>query len=139
MHRSQSKRASRLTTQVYLAREGEEVGGVWRCTPVKVCCKRLHTLSHTDARTHTETCRVVKKKKTSSPADSRRRGDLQQHIGRPPGIRSSRSPRRHTAANVTPEQTRVSSRGSTFSSSHLSQAQRAARAAMQGRCDSIVT
>lgn len=67
MHRSQSKRASRLTTQVYLAREGEEVGGVWRCTPVKACSKRLHTLSHTDARTHTEACRVVKKKKKNPP------------------------------------------------------------------------
>lgn len=62
MHRSQSERASRLMTQVYLTPEGEEVGGVWRCTPVKACSKRPHTLSHTDLRKHTETCRVVKNK-----------------------------------------------------------------------------
>lgn len=111
MHRSQSAHASRLTSQVYLTPEGEEVGGVWRCTPVKACSKRLHTLSNTDARMHTETCRVVK----HSPADSGRRGGLQRHIGRSPGICSRRWPRRHTAANVTPD--RVSSRGSTFSSS----------------------
>lgn len=93
---------------VFYLTPGEEKGGggVWRCTPVKACSKRLHTISHTDARTHTETRRGRKNKKIKSfsHAESRRWGDLQRHIGRSPGIcscsssSSSRSLRRHTAA-----------------------------------------
>lgn len=79
-----------------------------------------------------------KKKNPFSPADSSaRRGDLHRHIRRSPGICSSRTPRRHTAANVTPE--RISSRVSTISASH-SQARRAARAqTLWSRSDRIIS